>query len=63
MSGQEDTVSPQVSLVDPGTPPDLPCRRVPPTSYRCACGRLRERCVRLAVRALWAPIRIAPTRA
>ncbi|MEU4568866.1 hypothetical protein [Micromonospora sp. NPDC023956] len=67
MSGQDGEV---LSQVAPGTPPagapaahpPAICRRVPPTAYRCACGRLRERCVRLAVRALWAPGRLAPAR-
>ncbi|MEU8043459.1 hypothetical protein AB0B71_04825 [Micromonospora echinofusca] len=33
------------------------CRRTRPEAYRCACGRLRDRCVRAAVRALWSPTR------
>ncbi|MFI7517620.1 hypothetical protein ACIBVK_29405 [Micromonospora echinofusca] len=35
------------------------CRRTRPEAYRCACGRLRDRCVRAAVRALWSPTRRA----
>ncbi|MEV4466892.1 hypothetical protein AB0J51_25100 [Micromonospora echinofusca] len=35
------------------------CRRTRPEAYRCACGRLRDRCVRAAVRALWSPARRA----
>ncbi|MER7420530.1 hypothetical protein ABT346_27745 [Micromonospora peucetia] len=33
------------------------CRRTRPEAYRCACGRVRDRCVRATVRALWAPSR------
>ncbi|SCL52476.1 hypothetical protein GA0070606_1963 [Micromonospora citrea] len=46
-----------------GTPRDAPrrpCRRTRPEAYRCACGRLRDRCVRAAVRALWTPSRRTP---
>ncbi|MEU4782496.1 hypothetical protein [Micromonospora sp. NPDC023633] len=42
--------------------PDVPrhlCRRTRPEAYRCACGRLRDRCVRATVRALWSPARQA----
>ncbi|WP_141725324.1 hypothetical protein [Micromonospora pallida] len=63
MSAQNDAASPQVTPASPATPPHRACRRIPPTAYRCACGRLRERCVRLAVRALWAPARLAPSHA
>ncbi|SCL50081.1 hypothetical protein GA0070608_0634 [Micromonospora peucetia] len=36
------------------------CRRTRPEAYRCACGRVRDRCVRATVRALWAPSRFTP---
>ncbi|GHJ56182.1 hypothetical protein Nm8I071_54890 [Nonomuraea sp. TT08I-71] len=37
------------------------CRRMLADTYRCACGRVRDRCVRASVRALWSgePVRRA----
>ncbi|SCG46505.1 hypothetical protein GA0074704_1900 [Micromonospora siamensis] len=36
--------------------------RAHPETYRCACGRIRDRCVRAVVRALWndRPSPVAP---
>lgn len=38
------------------------CRRMLPETYRCACGRVRDRCVRASVRALWSAQPITPAR-
>ncbi|SCF33137.1 hypothetical protein GA0074695_5696 [Micromonospora viridifaciens] len=39
-----------------------PCRRMIPDTYRCACGRVRDRCVRASVRALWSADPVRPAR-
>ncbi|GAA4575802.1 hypothetical protein GCM10023176_45880 [Micromonospora coerulea] len=38
------------------------CRRMLPDTYRCACGRVRDRCVRASVRALWSTGALRPAR-
>ncbi|SCG38039.1 hypothetical protein GA0070613_0474 [Micromonospora inositola] len=38
------------------------CRRMLPDTYRCACGRVRDRCVRSTVRALWSGAAVRPAR-
>ncbi|SBV27477.1 hypothetical protein GA0070620_2996 [Micromonospora krabiensis] len=61
-------MSDALAVPDPasGPPGDTPthdlddCRRVRPERYRCACGRVRDRCVRAAVRALWSPVHRVP---
>ncbi|WP_111134565.1 hypothetical protein [Micromonospora deserti] len=45
------------AAADRADPRQQPCRRLPVHAYRCACGRLRDRCVRATVRALWSPAR------
>lgn len=38
------------------------CRRLSPDTYRCACGRVRDRCVRANVHALWSVDALTPAR-
>ncbi|SCL46129.1 hypothetical protein GA0070604_1197 [Micromonospora eburnea] len=39
-----------------------PCRRMVPDTYRCACGRVRDRCVRASIRTLWSAQSVRPAR-